>query len=70
MSADVISKMTRELSKLKILSIEQVVQPFPAPPILNIFLWKLYGLVLELVGVIDAKGIDMAQPIWLWGCPA
>ena len=37
MSADVISEMTRELSKLKILSIEQVVQPFPAPPILNIF---------------------------------
>ena len=20
--------------------------------------------------MIDAKGIDMAQPIWLWGCPA
>ena len=47
-----------------------VVQPFPAPPILNIFLWKFYGLVLELVGLIDAKGIDVAQPIYLWGCPA
>ena len=43
---------------------------FPAPPILNIFLWKFYGLVLGLVGLIDAKGIDVAQPIWLWGCPA
>ena len=43
---------------------------FPAPPILNIFLWKFHGLVLGLVELIDAKGIDMAQPIWLWGCPA
>ena len=42
---------------------------FPAPPILNIFLWKFYGLVLELVELIDAKGIDVAKPIWLWGCP-
>jgi hypothetical protein len=32
-------------------------------------LWKFYGLVLELVELIDAKGIDVAQPIWLWGCP-
>ena len=22
----------------------------------------------KLVGLIDAKGIDVAQPIWLWGC--
>jgi hypothetical protein len=43
---------------------------FPAPPILNIFLWKFHGLVLGLVELIDAKGIDVAQPIWLWGCPA
>jgi hypothetical protein len=26
---------------------------------------KFHGLVLELVGLIDAKGIDVAQPIWL-----
>jgi hypothetical protein len=38
---------------------------FPAPPILNIFLWKFYGSVFGLVGLIDAKGIDVAQPIWL-----
>ena len=25
---------------------------------------KFHGLVLWLVGLIDAKGIDMAQPIW------
>ena len=34
---------------------------FPAPPILNIFLQKFYGLVLWLVELIDAKGIGMAQ---------
>ena len=38
---------------------------FPAPPILNIFLCKFHGLVLGLVGLIDAKGIDVAQLIWL-----
>ena len=25
---------------------------------------KFQGLVLRLVGLIDAKGIDVAQPIW------
>ena len=30
---------------------------FPAPPILNIFSWKFYGLVLGLVELIDEKGI-------------
>ena len=25
---------------------------------------KFYRLVLGLVGLIDAKGIDVAQPIW------
>ena len=33
------------------------------------FLWKFHGLVLGLEGLIDAKGIDLSQPIWLWGCP-
>jgi hypothetical protein len=28
------------------------------------FLRKFHGLVLGLVGLIDAKGIDVAQPIW------
>ena len=37
---------------------------FSIPPILNIFLKKFHGLVLGLVGLIDAKGIDVAQPIW------
>ena len=44
-------------------------QRFLKSPILNIFLWKFYGLVLGLIELIDAKGIDVAQPIWLWGCP-
>ena len=30
---------------------------------------KFHGLVLGLVGLIDAKGIDLAQPIWSSGCP-
>ena len=42
---------------------------FPAPPVLNIFSWKFHGLVLGLVELIDAKGIDFAQSIWPWGWP-
>ena len=38
---------------------------FPALPILNIF----HGLILQLVELIDVKGIGVAQPIWSWGCP-
>ena len=41
---------------------------FPAAPILNIFSWNFHGLVLGLVGLIDGKGIDSAQPIWPWSC--
>ena len=37
---------------------------FPAPPILNIFFFFFYGLVLGLVGLIDVMGIDLAQPVW------
>ena len=32
---------------------------FSKSPILNIFLWKFYGLVLGLVELNDAKGIDV-----------
>ena len=42
---------------------------FSKSPILDIFFWKSTGLVLGLVGLNDAKGIDLAQPIWPWGCP-
>jgi hypothetical protein len=34
-----------------------------------IFFQKFHGLVLGLVELIDAKGIDVALPIWPWGCP-
>jgi hypothetical protein len=37
---------------------------FSTPPILIIFFQKFHGLVLGLVGLIDAKSIDVAQPIW------
>jgi hypothetical protein len=33
---------------------------FSTLPILNIFLWKLHGLVIGFVGLIDATGIDVA----------
>ena len=33
-------------------------------PILKTVLWKFHGFV----GLIDAKGIDVSQSIWLWGC--
>ena len=41
---------------------------FPKSPILKIFWRKFHGLVLGLVGLNDAKPIDLAQPIWRWGC--
>ena len=41
---------------------------FPKSPILKNFSRKFHGLVLGLVGLNDAKPIDLAQPIWQWGC--
>ena len=40
---------------------------FSKSPILNIFFQKFYELVLGLVGLIDAKGFVVAQPIWSLG---
>ena len=37
---------------------------FSKSPILEKFLRKFHGLVLGLVGLNDAKGIDVAQRIW------
>jgi len=37
---------------------------FPAPPIFNIFPRNFYGLVLGLIELIDAKGIDLTQLTW------
>ena len=43
-------------------------QRFSKSPILKIFSRKFHRLVLGLVGLNDAKGIDLAQRIWPWGC--
>ena len=38
---------------------------FSIQPILNIFFQKFQGFALGFVGLIHAKGIDVAQPLWL-----
>ena len=38
-------------------------------PILKIFSRKSLRSVLGLVGLNDAKGINVAQRMWPWGCP-
>jgi hypothetical protein len=38
---------------------------FQPPPKAEQFLLKFHGLVLGIEGLIDTKGIDVAQPIWL-----
>ena len=42
---------------------------FLKSPILKIFSRKFLRFVLGLVGLNDAKGIDVAQCIWPLGCP-
>ena len=42
---------------------------FSKSPILKIFSRKFLRFVLGLVGLNDAKGIDVAQLIWPWGSP-
>ena len=39
-------------------------QDFNSSKTLKFFKNKFHGLVLGLVGLNDAKGIDFAQPIW------
>ena len=55
--------MIRLYGQLKITEI------FKSPNSQFFFLRKFQGLVLGLVELIDAKGIDVAQPIWLRDCP-
>ncbi len=38
---------------------------FSNSPILKFFFQNFQGLVLGLVRLIDAKDIDVAQPVWL-----
>ena len=42
---------------------------FSKSPILKIFSRKSLRSVLGLVGLNDAKGINVAQRMWSWGCP-
>ena len=39
------------------------------PPKAEQFLPKFHRLVLGWVELIDAKGIDVTQSTWSWGCP-
>ena len=41
---------------------------FSKLPILKKLSRRFHILVLGLIGLIDAKGIDMAQQICSWGC--
>ena len=41
---------------------------FSKSPILKIFLRKFHRSVLGFVQLIDAKPINVAQPMWSWGC--
>ena len=41
---------------------------FSKSPILEIFSRKFHRSVLGLVGLIDGKPINIAQPMWSWGC--
>ena len=61
--------MKNPITKNKKQTKQKQIVIFPAPPILNIFWRKFHGLVLGLVELIDVKDIDVAQPIWSWGCP-
>ena len=51
-----------EVKKIKMA--DSKILRFSTPPILNIFFQKFHGLVLGLVGLIDAKPINVAQPMW------
>ena len=42
---------------------------FSKLPILKVFLRKFHELVLGLVKLMNVKGIDVAQPIWLRDSP-
>ena len=53
----------KKAKKIKMADSKEV--HFSKSTILKIFLLKFHGLVLGLEGLIDAKGIDLSQPIWL-----
>jgi hypothetical protein len=52
-----------EMKQKKIKMADSKKLSFLKLPILNMFLENFHGLVLGLVELIDAKGIDVVQPI-------
>jgi hypothetical protein len=61
-------KQKNKIWKIKFKMADSKKMSFSKLPILKILLCKFHGLVLGLVGLIDAKGIDVAQPVWLRNC--
>ena len=57
--------LKKKIWKKKFKMADSKILSFSKSPILNIFFQKFHGLVLGLVELIDAKGIEVAQPIWL-----
>ena len=62
------SKKKSFFSKKKFKMADSKKAHFSKSPILEIILRKSLRSVLGLVGLNDAKGIDVAQCIWPWGC--
>ena len=48
---------------------DSIKRSFSKVPILNIFFQKIHGLFFGLVGLIHAKGVDVAQQLWPSGSP-
>ena len=62
-------KQKKKFEKKKFKMADSKKLSFSTSPKAEQFPPKFHGLVLGLVGLIDAKGNDVAQPIWPWGCP-
>ena len=58
---DEAKKNNWKIEKMKFKMADSKKGHFSKSPILNIFLWKFYGLVLGLVDLIDAKGEFLVQ---------
>jgi hypothetical protein len=59
-----INKKKKKNSKKKFKMADSKKLSFSKSPILKMFLRKFHRLVLGLVRLIDAKGIDVTQRIW------
>ena len=59
------AKKKKKNSKKKLKMADSKKLSFSTSPKAEQFPPKFHGLVLGLVGLNAAKGIDMAQPVWL-----